>query len=263
MLQFILSKEAEPDGSFKLEGGDYHYLVNVRRIKTGDEITGVLPGGQSAKLTVVTLDKKARLCELREKNDFFPSPQEKKPESIIPIILFQALPKGTKMDSIVRQATECGVSEIVPFLSERSVRRGGQNIERWQRIVREARQQSGSPVDTAVHPLMEMPAALELWEKLKTGCPALGLLFTPERAENETLGLHGYLADNSIEAVALVTGCEGGFSSQEATRFLNSGFKSAWLGNTVLRAETASVYAISAVRTLLLEKNSWTFNMKE
>ena len=57
------------------------------------------------------------------------------------VTLLQCLPKGSKMDSIVRQATEEGVARIVPLLSERTIPQGvGQagRFGRWQRIAREA-----------------------------------------------------------------------------------------------------------------------------
>ena len=68
---------------------------------------------------------------------------------------FQFIPKPQKLELIVRQATECGVKNIVPVISEYTQKGSaqalsGDRIERLQRIVREARQQSGSPTDTRV-----------------------------------------------------------------------------------------------------------------
>ena len=100
-----------------------------------------------------------------------------------PIILFQALPKGEKMDLIVRQAAEGGLSEIVPFIAEHSIpkldtrgRRGsGAGAEkkqaRWERIVKEARQQSGSPIATKVSSVLSMDGLLARWETLRQNLP--------------------------------------------------------------------------------------------
>jgi 16S rRNA (uracil1498-N3)-methyltransferase len=263
MLQFILAKEAEADGSFTVDGRDYHYLVNVRRVKTGDEITGVLPSGETRRLALSAIDRKSCRCVLQD--DHHPKDGNSgRRLTVKSIILFQALPKGTKMDLIVRQAAECGVSEIVPFIAERSVRhpKGG-NLERWRRIIREARQQSGSPVATVIHPVTEEEDALGLWDAYRATKRITGLLFHPAGLENCALGLHDYLADNSIEAVALAIGAEGGFSVREMRQFFERGFKPVRLGDTVLRAETAALYAVAVVRALLLEKDSWTYNARE
>jgi 16S rRNA (uracil1498-N3)-methyltransferase len=261
MLQFILAKEAEADGSFKLEGRDYHYLVNVRRLKIGEAIKGVLPSGETRRLAISAIDRKARRCELQEGSQNVDGNSGVRP-MIKNIILFQALPKGVKMDLIVRQAAECGVSEIVPFIAEHSVRRpktDGQG--RWQRIIREARQQSGSSTATIIHPVLEADGVFNFWEQFKETKGAVGLLFHPAAPEN--CALHEYLADNTIETAVLAVGTEGGFSLREVRQFLEHGFKTVRLGDTVLRAETSALYAVATVRTLLLEKDSWTFNAKE
>lgn len=276
-MQFILAMEAAPDDSCELGGRDYHYLVNVRRVKIGDEIAGVLPSGETARLTVIDIDRKLRLCKLqseqheercRTPDDCQPSRCRTPADYRLPsvkIVLFQALPKGAGMDLIVRQAAECGVSEIVPFVAERSVRRGAQSgsLERWRRIIREARQQSGSATATVIHPVREEEEAVSFWEQLKESRPALGLFFHPRPSENCTPRLHGYLADNSIETIAFVIGAEGGFSLREREKFLACGFKSVLMGETVLRVETASLYALSSIRTILLERDSWILSAKE
>jgi 16S rRNA (uracil1498-N3)-methyltransferase len=93
------------------------------------------------------------------------------------------------------------------------------------------------------------------WEQIKTQQPGvLGLLFHHLPLANESL--HRYLK-TSPGAIALVIGPEGGFSPAEAERFLAAGFKPFTIGNTVLRTETAALYAAAAVRVLLLERDTW------
>ena len=83
----------------------------------------------------------------------------------------------------------------------------------------------------------------------------LGLLFHHLPLENKSL--HGYLGKCTPEMVALAVGPEGGFSSAEAGRFIAAGFKPFTIGDTILRTETAALYAAAAVRILLLERDSW------
>jgi len=180
--------------------------------------------------------------------------------------LFQALPKGDKMDLIIRQAAEGGIAEIVPFVSEFSVGRintEGQKISRWERIIKEARQQSGSMISTTLHKPLNTKLLIDYWLSFKND-GALGLLFhhiTVSQNLNGTEGLekkclHRYL-DINPKIVVIIIGPEGGFSETEVSLFLENDFKPITIGDSVLRTETASLYCAAAVKTILLEKDSW------
>jgi 16S rRNA (uracil1498-N3)-methyltransferase len=163
------------------------------------------------------------------------------------------------MDLIVRQAAEGAISEIVPFSSEFSVPKikGPERIQRWERIIREARQQSGSHVPTRVLQPLTIDGLLKYWNELKSRCPGtVGIFFHQIPLENASL--HEYL-ERSPEIVVLAIGPEGGFSPGEAEQFLAAGFKPLTIGDTVLRTETAALYGAAAVRTILLESNSWLY----
>jgi 16S rRNA (uracil1498-N3)-methyltransferase len=164
------------------------------------------------------------------------------------------------MDLIVRQAAEGGITEIVPFAADYSVPkiRAGteeEKTERWERIIKEARQQSGSGIATAVRPPCTADALFEYWGDLRNRYPgALGIFMHQNPLEQGTL--HGYLSPVP-EFVVLAIGPEGGFSPGEVSRFLAANFKPLVLGNTVLRTETAALYGAAAIRTILLESASW------
>jgi 16S rRNA (uracil1498-N3)-methyltransferase len=169
------------------------------------------------------------------------------------------------MDLIVRQAAECGVSRVVPFASERSVTEGARQA-RWERIIREARQQSGSPVDTRVLPPGGMNEALAFWAAEKQAAETRSVIFstraaTLHDATPRAATLHDVCAagnNKKIEKIALAVGCEGGFADKEEEVFINAGFTPINWGANILRCETASLYAIAAVKTLFWEKESWT-----
>jgi 16S rRNA (uracil1498-N3)-methyltransferase len=256
MKQFILNSEPDRDGRVRLEGRDYRYLVRVRRLAPGEYFPALLPNGTGVMVRVCSVNSQTVVGEVAP-NGAAPGPDTRPASPLPPIILFQALPKGEKMDIIVRQAAESGLAEIVPFVSEfsRVKQTSGHKLSRWERIIKEARQQGGSPVATAIRPPLSMDGLFAYWEQLTVQRPnALGLLF--HHLPLAHTSLHGYL-DSSPETVALVIGPEGGFSSAEADRFLAAGFKPFTVGNTILRTETASLYAQAAVRILLWEKDSW------
>jgi len=256
--QFILNSEPGKDGIVQLEGGDYRYLVRVRRLAVGEFFPALLPNGEETQVQILSIDNGTLTgkCTTPPSSSECPSSV-----SIPPIILFQSMPKGDKMDLIVRQAAEGGITEIVPFTSEFSIGKaniGTQKYSRWEKIIKEARQQSGSSIATALHKPLTMSELFEYWEKLKkeaAACAgALGLLFHHQGLEQKSL--HGYL-DSNPDVVVLVIGPEGGFSDKETALFLENDFKPMTIGNTILRTETAALYCAAAIRVLLLEKNTW------
>ncbi|GHT67587.1 ribosomal RNA small subunit methyltransferase E [Spirochaetia bacterium] len=260
MKRFILSQPPDSEGLIRLTGRDYHYLVRVRRLKSGASFPALLPGGTEVEFRVHSVDGDTLLGEcLAEKGRRAPI------QRIPPILLFQALPKGTKMDLIVRQAAEGGITEIVPFASEHSIPKihggGEEKLGRWERIVREARQQSGSGIATAVHAPLDMDGLLAYWDSIKSGRPgSRGLLFHQDPVDEGSL--HGYL-EGRPELTAMVIGPEGGFSPAEVCRFLAAGFKPVKIGDTILRTETAALYGAAAIRIILLESASWTYRPQQ
>lgn len=168
------------------------------------------------------------------------------------------LPKGAKMDLVARQAAEAGVFAVVPLFSARSAARGEESGSsrrvRWDRVVREALQQSGSSVATKILDpvgLSELPAALSSLD-LGPDCPRI-LLHEAPLAQSS---MHGYLS-LAPEALALCVGPEGGFSPAEVDFLAAAGFKPLRFAGAILRAETAALYAVASAQIILSERSSW------
>jgi 16S rRNA (uracil1498-N3)-methyltransferase len=269
MKQFLLPGPPDRDGLIRISGEDFHYLVHVRRFKAGDRfqarlpVSGDFPGpGVPVTLELRSLGQGVLTAAVTgAAGDPVPG--------LPPILLFQALPKGSKMDLIVRQAAEGALHEVVPFTAERSVARNledrGEKARRWNRIIREALQQSGSSTPTSLHPLLDVEGLFMYWNELRAAHPgALGILLHQEPADSGESGegalaepgLHRYLS-TIPEILALAVGPEGGFSPAEVSRFTAAGFKALRLGDTVLRTETAALYGAAAARVILLERGSW------
>jgi 16S rRNA (uracil1498-N3)-methyltransferase len=275
MKQFILTRPPSPDGIIRLYGEDYHYLARVRRLREGAVFKAVLPelspetspdlpGKFQGEITVKVLSTEDGIL-IGECQDFV---RTRAPD-LPPIALFQGLPKALKMDIIVRQAAEGTVSEIVPFQGEYSVVKirkedpgaGAEKIKRWERIIKEARQQSGSPVNTVIKSPRDLDALLAYWEEArKCRRNPLGIILHQEswnaRGPLEQGSFHGYLSTEP-DYIALAVGPEGGFSPAEVERFLAAGFKPLLMGNTILRTETAALYGAAAIRIILLENAAW------
>jgi 16S rRNA (uracil1498-N3)-methyltransferase len=284
MKQFLLKSYPDLSGRIHLDGKDYHYLVRVRRLKRGSVFKAVLPNGKKIQVQVESVDAGlmglvlsacsglGQVSSAPPQDEpvmpFFPAETGEEPSLHIlpPIVLFQAMPKHPGFDLILRQAAEGGISEVQPFSSEYSVprvkRRGlsvgvpqDDRLERQRRIIREALQQSGSPIITNLRPVCSFEELLRYWEELKHRYPgARGIVMHHERLEQGSL--HAYLS-SIPEFVALAVGPEGGFSSREITCFLAAGFKPLHIRDTVLRVETAALYGAASIRIILLESSSW------
>ncbi|MDR2344402.1 MAG: 16S rRNA (uracil(1498)-N(3))-methyltransferase [Spirochaetaceae bacterium] len=262
MKQFILRQEPDKTGLVRLSGKDFHYLVRVRRVRQGATLNCRLPSGKTAVLRITGIGDGTLSAECAQ------IVEESQQNEIPPIILFQSMAKGSKMDTIVRQAGETGVKEIVPFYSKHSTPlprcRAGAPVsvdartERWRRILIEARQQSGSSCPSSVRPPLGMDELFGYWEQIRTGREEVLALLVHETPLAKC-GFHGYLK-TVPDLVVLAVGPEGGFSPAEALKFVDAGFKPVTLGNTILRTETAALYSIAVVRTLIFERLIWTMN---
>ena len=246
MHQFLLPDEYSGEATFSISGRDYHYLRHVLRLHAGNDLHGVDREGNLHLLTIEREEKETFIVRAKPANT-------KLPLFPFSINLYQCLPKGSRMDLIVRQATEMGVCRIVPLLSERTVKRFAgrdgfeKKVARWARITKEALQQSG----VRIKPVIEKPCSLIALEKREQGCD---LFFHPQKSTDTNL--HQLLADPP-RIVNLLIGPEGGFSEMEIAYILGLGFSVVSLGETVLRVETAAVYAAAAVKILLLESKFW------
>lgn len=230
-----------------LTGDQFHYLVHVRRVSEGDEFTA-LDAQRRVRLKVLRVAAGSLLLELVAEEGL-DRPRER-------MILLPFLLKGGKLDDVVRQACEAGVAAVIPVEGEHCVSRLTQErdtrkkVARWQAIAREAAQQCGSDFVAEVHFPIRTEELKEVWDA------AHPLVFFHEKPLAKA-SLHGYLS-HTPTTVGLMVGPEGGFSDKEVRFFLEQKFLPCWLGKTVLRAETASVYALAAVRTILQERTDWT-----
>lgn len=247
MKQFVLPEDPDDRGEIRISGRDFHYLHRVRKIGEGMSFQGLSPAGESITLTVKDLSSDNLTLSVSAL-----SPRQAEGERA-GIVLYQCLPKGQKMDLVVRQATEAGAEGVVPVLSEYSIPRlDGRDCEkkreRWERIAREATQQCGAPLVPRISapiPLKDLPPC---------GGGSLGLVFHHEPLENNTL--HGYLSSHPKD-VRICIGPEGGFSERELGLLSEKGYKTFHVRTNVLRTETAALFAIAAVEIILLEIDSW------
>lgn len=167
-------------------------------------------------------------------------------EPKIKVTIYQCLPKGDKMETVIQKSVELGAFCITPVQSENCVvkhdaKTAAKKNERYKKIAEEAAKQCGRGIIPEVKTTIsfnQMLKELEAFDKAvffyeKGGEPLKDIL------------------KEEFETVAFVIGPEGGFSQKEAD-LASKVCKVATLGGRILRTETVSSCVLSAV---MYEKN--------
>lgn len=247
MKQFVLPQWYAGQARISISGEDYRYLARVLRLRQGAALAAVDARGARYLMTITAVGRREAEAEISPVQGPVQEP------GAAPITLLQCLPKGRKIDLIIRQATEAGVARVLLLSSERCVARPSEDAARMTRlskIAREALQQSGNPrlpVIEEPRPLASVRDAAGTW--------GTALFFHEERLSAGTL--HELLA-GPHERISILIGPEGGLAPSEVGLLIDAGFHPAHLGGTVLRVETAAIYAIAAVQMILQERDAWT-----
>lgn len=257
----FVSDAAATAQQLTLEDNEFHYLVHVLRYTTGSRFEAIDRRGRLYLAEVGRVRSDAVELHLQPLTGQPVEQPAAGPGGTLPrphtpdYILYQALLKGKKMDTVLRQAAAAGIHHIVPLQSDHVVtrledaHREEKKRSRWNAVIKEAIQQSGSCVITRIHPTTTLPAVEKNWSN-----STLGLFFHQVPLENGSL--HGYLS-SCPQQVALFIGPEGGFSPDEVDLLRSLDCRPVYLHTNVLRAETAAIYAIGAVQTIVGEKNQW------
>ena len=256
MPRFFVTSSQIVNGVATITGDDAHHLSRALRAAVGD---------------TVTLCDSARceyLCELTE---FLPDCVRARVLEVratmtdppCPITLYQALPKGDKLDTVIQKAVECGVSAIYPFESERCVVRAKQDSEarkneRRTRIAHEAAKQCGRGS------LPTVGNTLGFSEMISKAAKADITLFCYEGEGTRPIGeLLAAAAPRAGQSIALIIGSEGGFSLREADAARAAGFLMTGLGPRILRTETAPIFALSCISCLLELSGAQSYTKKQ
>jgi 16S rRNA (uracil1498-N3)-methyltransferase len=228
-MQHFILPGTELTGLTRLELRDkdvLHQMSKVLRFKAGD-VCIVLDGqGTKAKGEIQELHRKGAVIKLSE-HTVCPAPKRR-------VRLYCALSKKpSTFELIVQKATELGVTDIIPLLTERcqvsELRKG----ERLEAIVREACEQSERNFLPKLHPTLPLK---QLSSK--------GLLL----AGDARLGTQ-QISDMKLEGdINLVIGPEGGLTDEELEALKTAGAKIFILGDTVLRMETAAIASLSLIQ---------------
>ena len=224
---------------FELSEDDSYHIIKVMRNKIGDKIE-------------VVIDNNLFICEIVEIKDLVKvrRVEEVECDSELPcyVTIAQSLVKEQKMDLILQKSCELGVSEIIPINATRSIvkldKKETKKIERWNKILKEASEQSKRVVIPRVNEIMDIKDLANLDYDIKILCTVNELSTSLKNVLSKDL--------NNLK-ILLVIGPEGGFTDNEEKILIDKGFISTSFGRRVLRTETASLYALSIINYILME----------
>ena len=261
MHRFYLHDITESEKSLTITGEDVNHIVNVLRLRIGDEIT-VSDGGSRDYICKISefiaTDKigpdskvMADIVDIEENSAELPAD----------IILFQGYPKGDKLDTIIQKCVELGVTSIIPVMMERTVvkledKKISKKLERYNKISEATAKQSRRGIIPDVPEVMSFKKAVEYAKSLDI------ILFPYEFAEGmkTSRDIIGEVVKSvredisgSRKKIGIFIGPEGGFADSEAKILTEMGAKVISLGHRILRTETAGMTVMSVLSFMLDE----------
>ena len=231
---FVAEPECWDDDRIVLPEDESRHALRVLRVAPPDVVTVTDGRGIVARCAATATENDRLVVEVLER--------ERRRPLVPEVVVYQAAPKGHKIDDVVERVAELGAGEFWVYESERSVvewdaRKLARLSERWRAIARSAAKQSRSPYvlkpgggvswTELVRRISKEPYAIALWEEA-------------------SLPLRTALLEGA-DRVALIIGPEGGLARAEAETLADAGAQLVSLGPRILRTENAPVVATAAV----------------
>lgn len=199
-----------------------HQVLRVLKLRVGEIVTVLDGKGMEYDVELVQVDKRgvAGVVVAERKNLAEPDRE---------VILYAAILKRENFEWAVQKAVECGVSKIVPIITQRTIKKDVKQ-ERLQEIAKEAAEQSGRGRVPVVFEPMDFDEAVNAAEGKGYFLDAGGKALEPVREPDDV--------------VSVFVGPEGGWSDEERENAKRAGLTMRSLGPRVLRGETASALAV-------------------
>ncbi len=246
MLPRFFAPDLHPAPSVvSLSADESAHLTRVLRLGVGARVLVFDGRGSQHVGSVAAIEKSTVVLNVLEP---FPAAAEAR----IPIVLAQAVLKGDKMESAIRDATMMGVTTVRPVITERTVvprsaadRPGVQT--RWHRVAVASAKQCGR----AVVPRIEPPSAFEtLLEDTSIACKLLFVEPAAEAGMRASIDTRGAIDAVAPVSALVLIGPEGGWTEEEVVRAVAAGFRPLSLGARTLRAESAPLAALAVLSWL-------------
>jgi 16S rRNA (uracil1498-N3)-methyltransferase len=199
-----------------------HQLIHVLRAKTGEEILLCDGKGNEARVEIIDIQKSSLEVKVLERLKSIPEATRK-------VTLYAAIIKGEHFEMIAQKAVEAGIFEIVPIITQRTVKLN-LKLDRIQKIMKEAAEQSGR----GFIPLIEEPITFkDALKRAKQHEQNYFCDFVPELLEKQNF--------QNAKSVSCFIGPEGGWDEKERELAIELNCIPVRLGSFTLRAETAAI----------------------
>jgi 16S rRNA (uracil1498-N3)-methyltransferase len=234
---FVKSENIFKDG-ITIEGEDVQHISRVLRLKEGDKVILCDQKGTDYNVSIEYITKNSIRTAIIDK-----SPSKGEPS--IEVVLYQGIPKSTKMDLIIQKCTEMGITRIVPVFTARTIVRlesekdEAKKVARWSKIAEEAAKQSAR----GIVPQVDMPMNLEQALKDSKGLDVVLIPYEWEAEMSVKAALHG----RTPKAVGFFVGPEGGFDTFEIDMAKQNNVVPVTLGNRIMRTETAGFAMLTCI----------------
>src|SRR5579864_7458911 len=218
------------DNHAALTGDHADHLIRVLRARVGQEFdiaTGVVV-------------RRGRIVSIAATRVEFELGEAVPAASTVNVTLLLAIFKFDRLEWAIEKCTELGVSRIVPVIARRTdahlAAASAKRVERWRRIARQAAEQSRRSLPPEIPAPIKLPEAAGLAGNLR-------IVFAESEQQTSLPDVLASRPPATEAEVLLSVGPEGGWTEEELNLFQKSGWLSASLGSTVLRAETAAIAA--------------------
>jgi 16S rRNA (uracil1498-N3)-methyltransferase len=242
MQRYFLNDRYSEDCPVVITGEDYHHIVRVMRMKEDDRIFVVFPDQSSAVARIETISSdsvEVRVVKWETETKELP----------IKVAIASGLPKGDKLELIFQKGTELGADQFIPFNADRSIvkwdeKKAKKKLERWEKIVKEAAEQS----HRNVVPYVSSPVSFKELLNLSKQFDYTLVAYEEEARSGEKGNLSKSLTSvKDGQSILVVFGPEGGLTDKEVDLCKKEGFLACGLGPRILRTETAPLYVLSAI----------------
>ena len=245
MYHFFVEPEQISEKEIRITGNDVNHIRSVLRMKPGEEILISSRAGGDYHCAVEEIGQDEVRTSIMWKEALGR-------ELSCPIVLFQGLPKGDKMEMVIQKNVELGVHAIVPVAMQRCVvkldeKKAQAKQKRWQQISESAAKQAKRGIVPEILPVMSFAQALDYTKDFEQK-------LLPYECAEGIAGTRRILSGiQPGQKVAVFIGPEGGFDEKEVEAAKDAGFQVLTLGRRILRTETAGMMLLSVLGYLLEE----------
>ena len=234
-MQQVFIENTPVNGEITVTGQDAHHLIRVVRLKNGE------------KIRVSCADGSNYICQVKgpQGDDLVVSVLEEVPSTELPnkIYLFQALPKGDRIETIIEKCVELGVYEIIPVQMKNCIvklddKKKKTKLARYQAIAESAAKQSKRSIIPNIHEILDFKQAYEY-------ALDLDVILLPYECKNGMKDTFDVLSNlKKGQSIGVFIGPEGGFDPSEI-ELVGDSAKLISLGGRILRTDTAAICSLS------------------